>query len=142
MLKKKLLLSSLTLALLLTSCNNVTVPDVKLCTVAGIIQGGADCNTTFSHVPSEMSQKELLEFLEPKYESIDPKDPKKKIPGRAGAILISADDWTKVAIFFEQACRALGSRCTPEMLEKIANVKDVADKLKFARTNNIKKEAK
>lgn len=94
---KRFLQSTLALVLL-SSC--VTVPNVKVCSVAGVMTAGAICAETISGKTSEMDFNQLIDFLEPQQN-----------PKRAGAVFMSSEDFNKVKTALEEACRELGPKC-------------------------------
>jgi len=87
----------------------VQIPDVEGCTVAGLIEAGADCATSNTGIKRKLTAKELLEMIEPVADQ-----PKEGIKGRAGAVIISAKDYKRMKDAQEMACRELGNRCTYE----------------------------
>lgn len=101
----------------LSAC--VTVPVTESCTVLGKLSDGASCVSSQGGVVRDLTLDEYLDFLTPQPELVDPKDPSKKPPARAGAICESASDWNKKKIALEQACRSLGSRCNYETRQAI-----------------------
>lgn len=92
----------LSLSLLTSSC--VTIPDIKVCTVAGSIAVGADCATTNSGQASELDREGFVEFLLP------------VIDVRPGAMCTSAHDFKRIKTALEQCCERLG-KCSEEVLE-------------------------
>jgi len=98
---------SLFAILALSGCQTVTIPDVKICSVAGIIAAGADCSYTGHEENTEMNVQELIRFLE------------------GGAIIMSADDRVKEKTAVEQACYLLGDRCTFEIKQAISKMASV-----------------
>lgn len=84
-----------------------------------------------------MGFEEAIEWLEPQPERPDPKNPSKKLPARAGAVMRSDEDFTRYKIALEQACALLKDRCTPEMKETIASVTGNTDGL-LKRGQSIK----
>lgn len=99
----------------------VPIQDTKICSVAGVITAGADCHTTISDKPSEMTMQEFLYFLLP--------DPAKN---KSGAICQSSEDYVAIKTSLEQACYLLKGRCTKEHKKMIENlgkaIKDVGGK--------------
>lgn len=93
--------------LALSACKRVLVPDVKICSVAGILAAGANCSSTGHDENSEMDVKELIDFFED------------------GAMCMSADDRRKEKTAIEQACYSLGDRCTFEMKQVISKMATV-----------------
>lgn len=101
-LTKRLLVSFFVIPLL--SCQTVKFPDVKACSVAGILAAGMDCAFNGHPETSEMDAKETIDFLE------------------SGAICMSADDRRKEKDAAEQACYLLKDRCTFEMKKAISKM--------------------
>lgn len=121
--KKKIFITLCVSVLPLSGCG-LTVPNIKVCKVAGGIVAGADCIPIQAQNMSEMSQLtvgELIDFIEPRIAQPDPKDPKKIIPGHGAAILISAADWNRFETALEIACQKIG--CNFEVTKAIATVK-------------------
>lgn len=88
----------------LNGCEKVEFPDVRLCSLAGVIAAGMDCSHTGHDEDSELDAKEMIDFLE------------------GGAICMSAEDRKKEKTAAEQACVLLGSRCTFEMKKAISRM--------------------
>jgi hypothetical protein len=99
---KLLLLSSFAIAGL-SGCK-VTFPDVKLCSVAGIFAAGMDCSYTGHDENSEMTAKEMIDFLE------------------AGAICMSSEDRKREKTAIEKACVKLGNGCSFEVKQLIQSM--------------------
>ena len=110
------------LFILAVSACTVQIPDVKVCAVAGVMAAGADCAYTLSDTVEEMTLEQFLEFLEPQPERPDPSDPTKTLPARGPALCQSTDDYTRVKIALEQACKKLGTSCSKEVKEGIKAV--------------------
>lgn len=96
------LFALLLLILLLSSC--VSIPDVKICTVAGVLSAGADCATTNSGKTSELSASEFFDFLSPDEVS-------------AGAVCMSAPDYSRIKTAIQQLCSVKRVKCTFEVIE-------------------------
>ncbi len=90
--------------LVLSGCKNVVVPDVQICSVAGIIAAGADCSFTGHDENSEINVKELIDLLED------------------GAIIISHNDRLKEQTALDQLCYDAGAQCTYEVKTLIKNM--------------------
>jgi len=133
-LTKNLLLGLLSLAI--SSCTNVNIPDVKVCAVAGIMAAGADCAYTLSDETEEMTLNQFVEFLEPQAEKPDPADPTKVIPARGPALCQSTEDYTKIKIALEQACKKLGSSCSKKMRDSLKKLSAKLTKLTAQKTNS------
>jgi len=97
--KKKNYLSLL--GLITSAC--ATIPNTRVCTVAGSISAGMNCAYTLSKKTEEMTVDETFYFLEPR-----------DSPARSGAICMSAFDYAKFKNALEQSCHLLGSRCQKE----------------------------
>lgn len=135
---------SLCLLLLLTSCS-IAPPNIKACAVAGVMSAGADCVYTLSEDRETMNLDELIVFLEPQEERVDPKNPEKKLPARGPAILIPSEDWVKLKTFIQQACKKLGNACSVSIQKKIdlavGNVDSVSNKKSIESKSPEKKPA-
>jgi hypothetical protein len=92
---------------LLTSC--ATVPNARVCAVAGVLQAGADCAYTLSDDLEAMTMDEFLAWLEP-------------APERGPAMCVSAYDWGRIKTALEQACKAAGPKCTYEVIKEIRRI--------------------
>lgn len=110
-------------AITLLSSACVSIPNVKECTAKGRLRFGALCGESNTGVKSKMTAEEYVEFLEPEDERDDPEHPGQKLPKRAGAVCISAEDHNKRKTALEQACRLLGSRCSFELKQAIQGMK-------------------
>lgn len=95
--------------------------NTEFCSVAGVIAAGADCANTLNDKTREMDLDEFLAFLEPQAERIDPATGE-KLPARAGAICLSAEDYGKQHQDLERACKKLGKWCTFEIKKTIDQV--------------------
>lgn len=119
MLKKKLSLrlpSLSVLALLVSACGTTTqIPNTMVCTSAGSLHNGAICAETITGNTSDMTFEMFLDFLEPK--EAGPFN-----PARSGAICQSSADWGKQKTALEQACRAMGARCSYEIKQILRNM--------------------
>ena len=80
------------------------MPNIKICSVAGIIGAGANCAYTLDSRTEEMNLDQLIDFLEPNEET-----------EKAGAMIMSAKAFQKIKTEFEKACRRLGGRCKKDM---------------------------
>ena len=100
------------LPLALSSCS-VTVPNVMLCTTAGVMSAGGDCAKSLSDDTATLDLDQWIEFLEPQVEQVLPGDV--KIPARGGALCMSSDDFAKLKTAMEQACHKLGRWCSYEV---------------------------
>jgi hypothetical protein len=101
------------LGLTLNSC--VKIPNLKVCSVAGTMSAGSICADTLRPNTYDMTLEETIEFLEAQPERPDPTNPNNKLPARGAAIFMSADDWNRMKTALDEACRELGSHCTPEI---------------------------
>lgn len=88
---------------LLSACTHVTLPDIEACAVAGIMAGGADCVKSISGGTRSLTLDELIAMLEPQLD-----------PPRGAAIIISAEDFTRLKVAIEQACAKLKG-CSKEV---------------------------
>ncbi len=106
-------------SLSLSGC--VKKQNTKICSVAGVLTAGMDCSYTLSDHQEEMDLKTSLEFLTPQPERPDPLRPGKRLPPRAGAICMSAEDWNKDATTLEQACKG---KCTQDVQQDIDEISE------------------
>ena len=97
------------LSLTLSSCSSVTIPDSKICSVAGLMSAGADCTTYLSHTRTSMTFNEFIDFLEP-------------TPAQGGAVCMTLNDFISTKTAIEQACVLLGSQCTKEIKKKLRSL--------------------
>lgn len=131
--RKSFLASLCVLALLLLD-GCVTVPNTRVCTVAGEMSAGAICAETLTPSTFDLTLAEFLDMLEPVPDVVDPTDPSKVlVPGRAGAMVMTADDWLKNKTALESACRELGSKCSYEVQHAIAGMNTPIVKAKQAQ---------
>lgn len=105
--RKLCLLSSLAIA---ASGCVTTVPNIRVCTVAGNLEGGMICSDNHGQT-SEMTAQETVEFLEPAVE-----------PPRAGAVCMTANDFGRMKTALEKACRRLGRKCSYEVRAALAQM--------------------
>jgi hypothetical protein len=109
----------------------LTVPNLRVCSVAGSMRVGAMCSTTLSREKSSMNTNEFLDFLEPQEKRLNPLKPDEYLPERAGAVCMSSDDMAKVGVFVEQACRKLGDgACDTSAKQKIEAAKAEVESIK------------
>lgn len=103
--------------LLLSACNatQIKVGNYTECTVAGVFQAGMDCAETNTSKISTKSPEQMIEFLEPQPARPDPENPGEMLPARAGAVCRSDEDFTAQKTALEQACAALGKKCSTEI---------------------------
>ena len=118
---------SLLAALLLSGCAHITVPNTEVCSVAGLIDAGADCVQTIQNTRRSMDLAELIVFLEAQPEYVDTDGVYHS--ARGAAFIMSADDFNKMKTALEQACEKLGNQCTYEMRMTYQNVKNNIDSL-------------
>lgn len=102
---------------LLSGCT-ITLPDVKVCAVAGMMSAGSDCAYTISGETSSMDLNQWIEFLEPQVE-----------PARGAAMCMSSSDFAKIKTVIEQACKKLGTSCTKEAKANLSRVSTIIDEL-------------
>ena len=114
-------------ATFLSGC--VTIPNIKACSVAGVMSAGMDCAQTGSDETSEMDLTETLDFLEPQPERLDPKSGE-KLPERGGAICIASADYERQSASLEQACAKMGFFCKKEVQKNMSLVNGRMKKLK------------
>lgn len=122
-------------ALTLESCSHVTIPNTEACTSAGTQADGAICAETQTDKTRDMTLDAWIDFLEPQDERPDPSHPGQMLPARAGAICQSADDYSRLKTAMEQACRALGNQCTPEIQQAIRSMERIERLVKRVELN-------
>lgn len=106
--------SILATALLFLLCNScTTVPNIELCSIAGVISAGAICVNSNNDSSRDMTMDEFFDFLEPVEAYTD--ESGVYHAARDGAKCMSTEDYTETKIAMEQMCRLLGKRCTYEM---------------------------
>lgn len=110
MLAKLQSLLCVSLLSLTVSCT-VLVPDSRLCSVAGIMAGGGYCVHTQTEDEELLTPSQFYAFLEPDTTT-----------GKGAAICMSTDDFAKLQIALEQACRKLGASCTKEVKEQMQSL--------------------
>jgi len=120
---------SLFITVIATAGCTIKIPNVKVCAVAGIMAAGADCAYTLSDETEELSLKEFINFLEPQVEKPDPDNPGEMIPARGPALCQSTEDYTKIKIALEQACKKLGSGCSKELRKALKSASKRMSKL-------------
>ncbi len=96
-----LLLLFLLAILALSGCTHVQFPDMRLYSVAGDLQAGADYVYTGHDEQGEVGMKELIDLLED------------------GAIIMSSEDFKRNKTATEQACIALGNQCSFEIRQAL-----------------------
>lgn len=96
---------------LMVSACTVQIPDTKICSVAGIMAGGAYCAHTLTDDTEDMTPSAFYAFLEPD-----------ETTGKGAALCMSTDDFAKLQIALEQACRKLGTNCSKEVKEEVKRV--------------------
>lgn len=114
---QRLRLLSLSVFMAFSACKTgqIVVPNTEACTVAGVLVAGAICAETITGKTRDMTTDEFFDFLEPKEAHDD-------VPGRAGAVCQSTDDWNNQKTALEISCRLLGKNCTYEMQQVILNM--------------------
>lgn len=130
--RKKLFLSLFASALLF-SC--VSIPNTRVVTVAGQLSAGGIWAETQTLATGDLSFDELLDFIEPQAERVCVPVPGFPIcqddqthgvtvhlPARGGAVMQSSEDYGKQKTALEEACRELGSRCSYEVQQAIAQM--------------------
>jgi hypothetical protein len=113
------------------------------------MSAGANCAETETGKTRELTLDELIDFLEPQIErecvpvqgmpicssqKPDKDHPLVKLPARAGAMIISSDDYELTQNELEEACRELGMRCSKKF--KMAIVRLWNAEYRVARTKN------
>ena len=100
--KPRLLLISS--SILLASCDQVTVPDAKKCTVAGIFQAGMNCSYTGHKQITQENAAALIKMLED------------------GAVITPHDDALREKTALNRLCYDAGAWCSYETKQYIANM--------------------
>lgn len=106
-------LSLCALILLASSCASITLPDVRVCAVAGKLTHGMDCAYTISNKTESLTFEQSVELLEPS-------------DLHGGALVMSPGDWNRLKTEIDKACKIMGDRCqkekVPDALKKIDSV--------------------
>jgi hypothetical protein len=92
-----------------------------------VLSQGADCVTSLSGKHEELNLDQFIDFLEPQPEKINPDGT--KTPERGAAVCLSADDWIALKTAIQQLCEKVGSFCTKEVKQEIAQVNSNVDDL-------------
>ncbi len=129
---KRILLKSSLLLLALSGC--VTIHNYELCHLQGFLSKciasgevcGSCAETQTSNVRS-MTFPQLLDFIEAQPERPDPDHPGQNLPQHGAAIMISAENYTKLKTDLEEACRQLGTFCSPEIKQLIVAMQKYAE---------------
>ena len=127
----------------LTGC--VTFPNNNVVTVPDKLSRGGIWAQTNGPRSGDLTLNEMIDFIEPQNERtcvpvgiwvVDPNGNKTwrqdfpvcaenqkvgtpvTMPARAGAVMLSADDYSKTKTAIEQACRQLGAKCDYEKILK------------------------
>ena len=102
---------------LTVSCN-VQIPNTEICSVSGILAGGAYCVNTLNNKTRVMTLTEFINFLQAD-----------KATEKSAALCMANNDFRDLQIALEQACRKIGAKCSKETQEQIQQVKDRIQKL-------------
>jgi hypothetical protein len=86
------------ISLVNTGC--VTIPNVEVCSVAGSMTAGSDCDQTLVSSPKRISLEETVAVLE------------------GGGVFMTADAFGQMKTALEEACRELGKRCKKEIKQE------------------------
>lgn len=114
---------------LLSACT-VSLPDVRVCAVAGQMSAGMDCAYTNSEKTEEMNLDQAVAFLEPQLD-----------PARGAAMCMSSEDFSKLKTAIEQLCKKVGAACSKEAKENIERVSQNVDGLQArVRAKRLKKK--
>lgn len=113
---RSILTVSLISSALISCGETVTIPDVEVCTVAGLMAAGADCATTVSSHKRSITLEEYLIFLQP-------------TDTRAGAVCATSADFNRLKTALDKACVALGSSCEKEVREALKTAGQVLSDL-------------
>lgn len=104
-------LSLFAFALTLSGCQQ-KIPNIKACSVAGLLSDGAECAWTLEDRTESLTLFQVIDMLEPKED-----------PPRAGAIILPAEDFMKLKIFIEQACRRMPCKAeVTQALDRISRI--------------------
>lgn len=119
------------LFIIVTYSSCVSVPNTVTCTASGSLSSGAMCADSNQERLSSLTFNEYLRFLEPQEARLctpvegfevcsdDQKKDQVELPQRAGAFCMSSFDYTQMMTALEQACRALGVKCSYEVKKMI-----------------------
>ncbi len=88
-----------------------------------------NCAETQTDKTKMLNFSETLDFLEPKPERPNPKNPKEIMPAKGPAVCQSLDDETREMIAVEQLCRKLKDQCTTEIKMIIEKKAETISKL-------------
>jgi len=109
-----IMLLSLNLLGLLSSCAKIKIKNTEVCSVAGFLQDGMICGNTLKPERRVMTFDEMVNFLEPNIDT-----------NKGAALCQSLEDWSSIKTSLEQACELLEDRCTFEMEETIQGLERV-----------------
>lgn len=96
---------------------SVKINDKTVCAASGDVSSGATCTHLISSDHSFLTFDEFLDFL-----SARPESPDHTIPAKGAAMCMSANDWGKMKLELETACRLLGKKCSYELSKTIENL--------------------
>ncbi len=116
----EILIGMIILLLAMDSCA-VTIPNTKVCAVAGVMEAGMDCVDTLDNTETTIAPKDIRGFLEAIEEVDDPSGNVLQAP-RGPAICESMADWGLEHAALEAACQKLGAACTYDIRQQINNV--------------------
>jgi hypothetical protein len=103
---------------------NVTVPNVRLYSVAGHVTDGAIWADTEDALTGAITDVALVELLEAS-DGSDPANPK-----HAASVILTTTDYESLITAFETACLDLGKYCTTQIKSNIAKMRSVRDRLR------------
>lgn len=108
----------------LISCTSVVVPNTKMCVVAGVMIGGAQCaySDPEDNRIENLSFEELVQLLEGTPAS-------ETAPAIEAALIIPAEDFKNLKTAMEQACQKLKAACSKETRQKLEQVSAKIDDL-------------
>lgn len=116
---------SLFLLALTASCAHVTVPNISICSVAGVVEDGGVCAHTEDSTTWYLTLDQLVQMLEAQPAS-------GTTPAHGAALIESSEDFNALYTSLKEACRILGDRCTEEMSAQIEKM-DVVKRLLRAK---------
>lgn len=111
----------LSLLLGLSGCT-VTLPNARVCTVAGTMSAGANCAYMNTPEIEQLDLDQWMAFLEPNAET-----------QKSGALCISDKDFRDIKTALEQACSKMGTACTKDTKKNLAQVSAKIDLIQGKR---------
>lgn len=112
------------LSVLLLSCST-SIPNTKVCVVAGSAINGADCAYTLTDEIDAMTFEEFMEFLEPQDTHQAPDG--HIVVAKAGALCQSASDWNAQKTALEELCRKYKGACSYQVQTAVKRVNQLVE---------------